>query len=1026
MYTIEKWRNAHLQPIDLASNEEGITTASCSEESTIEQNNQHNPVKRKFAYLIPRKGTPVEVEVDKEMEDVQTNASNVCTVKQEEMLLDEEVCSCTLQMEDMISSSRREGTRDSQWAAEMEVEYEMQVGLVLEPLLKIQEELLKEIEICEMPIEKQVVLVKNEEQFELGLNSLSKIQKELAVEIFHVSKFPFESRFRHRMPTEDWNSELHVADASGMIHHQLRPPDEVVDDMREFSLTHENHQPLLFKAMMKEEKQETGLHSKVLIPKAEPLPLPAKRKVMPGRLDSKRKPKAKKKGSSADNTSFLGHIIHGVVDGSFDAGYLLTVRVGDTDTVLRGLVFEPGLCVPISEVNDIAPNVKLTQREKNVPFSEALHATNAMTHGQHGHNTMLPAPVSNAVASSYFATLEKIGSERINMECCQQLATPSQSTSISEDISRLPSSVTVPNLPVVSSLSVKNQIEPPANVGSDQTYALAIQMNAGPSTTTFISKADSRLSSAAASVYGAFKSVKLQGQMEFPAMIGAAKTNIVPQPGAIPSKFTTCSQLLPVSIPIPDAVATSSVPVQTETKLSATTKSGQTDMLTSPDTTSSKSTSISEAGTGFTSSMCKLDASAASSIHAQNQLGYTVCFGSCQTDMANTQPDPVPLKCTSMGIAIPSLISEADTGFTSFAASSICAQNQMGHSVCFGSCQTDTTNPQSDPVSLKPHCASMGVSIPSLMSGAYATQTASNWAEKMEPPKVTGSSQTDVMVPQGNAIPLTPLFVSQAFSCIPSTLLTLDNLSESSDNALNQVAAPMMSSGQSDVAFSQHNAIPSKFISVSQDMPVPPIPMFVQYTQATSVLQDKMESAVLIASGQTGKVFSQSDVILPKHISVPKDSSYSEKVGHSDLSEQVCDSIKVTGTQMDVDKGKVFSQSDVILPKHISVPKDSSYSEKVGQKFISVSQDMPVPPIPMFVQYTQATSVLQDKMESAVLIASGQTGKVFSQSDVILPKHISVPKDSSYSEKVGHSDLSEQVCDSIKGTGTQMDVDKGA
>ncbi|XP_057829415.2 uncharacterized protein LOC131040491 [Cryptomeria japonica] len=726
--------------------------------------------------------------------------------------------------------------------------------------------------------------------------------------------------------------------------------------------------------MMKEEKQETGLHSKVLIPKAEPLPLPAKRKVMPGRLDSKRKPKAKKKGSSADNTSFLGHIIHGVVDGSFDAGYLLTVRVGDTDTVLRGLVFEPGLCVPISEVNDIAPNVKLTQREKNVPFSEALHATNAMTHGQHGHNTMLPAPVSNAVASSYFATLEKIGSERINMECCQQLATPSQSTSISEDISRLPSSVTVPNLPVVSSLSVKNQIEPPANVGSDQTYALAIQMNAGPSTTTFISKADSRLSSAAASVYGAFKSVKLQGQMEFPAMIGAAKTNIVPQPGAIPSKFTTCSQLLPVSIPIPDAVATSSVPVQTETKLSATTKSGQTDMLTSPDTTSSKSTSISEAGTGFTSSMCKLDASAASSIHAQNQLGYTVCFGSCQTDMANTQPDPVPLKCTSMGIAIPSLISEADTGFTSFAASSICAQNQMGHSVCFGSCQTDTTNPQSDPVSLKPHCASMGVSIPSLMSGAYATQTASNWAEKMEPPKVTGSSQTDVMVPQGNAIPLTPLFVSQAFSCIPSTLLTLDNLSESSDNALNQVAAPMMSSGQSDVAFSQHNAIPSKFISVSQDMPVPPIPMFVQYTQATSVLQDKMESAVLIASGQTGKV---------------------------------------------------FSQSDVILPKHISVPKDSSYSEKVGQKFISVSQDMPVPPIPMFVQYTQATSVLQDKMESALLIASGQTGKVFSQSDVILPKHISVPKDSSYSEKVGHSDLSEQVCDSIKVTGTQMDVDKG-
>ncbi|GLJ36929.1 hypothetical protein SUGI_0746670 [Cryptomeria japonica] len=92
---------------------------------------------------MPRKGTPAKVEVDKEMEDVQTNASNVCTIKQEEMLLDEEVHSCMLQMEEMISSTRREGTCDSQWAAKMEVEYEMQVGLVLEPLLKIQEELLK-------------------------------------------------------------------------------------------------------------------------------------------------------------------------------------------------------------------------------------------------------------------------------------------------------------------------------------------------------------------------------------------------------------------------------------------------------------------------------------------------------------------------------------------------------------------------------------------------------------------------------------------------------------------------------------------------------------------------------------------------------------------------------------------------------------------------------------------------------------------------------------------------------------------
>jgi hypothetical protein len=60
--------------------------------------------------------------------------------------------------------------------------------------------------------------------------------------------------------------------------------------------------------------------------------------------------------SFPDNT-FVGQSVHGVLDGSFDAGYLLMVRVGDTDTVLRGVVFDPGMSVPISKENDIAPNV---------------------------------------------------------------------------------------------------------------------------------------------------------------------------------------------------------------------------------------------------------------------------------------------------------------------------------------------------------------------------------------------------------------------------------------------------------------------------------------------------------------------------------------------------------------------------------------------------------------------------------------------------------------------------------------------
>lgn len=62
MYTIEKSWDSHLQLINLVSKEEGITTTSNSEDSTIEHNNQCNTIERKFAYLIPDKEAPVKTE----------------------------------------------------------------------------------------------------------------------------------------------------------------------------------------------------------------------------------------------------------------------------------------------------------------------------------------------------------------------------------------------------------------------------------------------------------------------------------------------------------------------------------------------------------------------------------------------------------------------------------------------------------------------------------------------------------------------------------------------------------------------------------------------------------------------------------------------------------------------------------------------------------------------------------------------------------------------------------------------------
>jgi len=67
------------------------------------------------------------------------------------------------------------------------------------------------------------------------------------------------------------------------------------------------------------------------------------------------------------NNAMVGQLVSGVIEAVFDAGYLLSVRVGDSDTTLRGLVFKPGRYVPLSPENDVAPSVPMIQRTE-VPF----------------------------------------------------------------------------------------------------------------------------------------------------------------------------------------------------------------------------------------------------------------------------------------------------------------------------------------------------------------------------------------------------------------------------------------------------------------------------------------------------------------------------------------------------------------------------------------------------------------------------------------------------------------------------------
>ncbi|GLU23293.1 hypothetical protein SLE2022_393130 [Rubroshorea leprosula] len=84
-------------------------------------------------------------------------------------------------------------------------------------------------------------------------------------------------------------------------------------------------------------------------------------------LDSAKKTKQSVSTSNAPNDDMVGQVVSGVIDGLFDAGYLLNVKVADTDTFLRGVVFLPGQFTPITAANDVAPHAKMYHR-KEIPI----------------------------------------------------------------------------------------------------------------------------------------------------------------------------------------------------------------------------------------------------------------------------------------------------------------------------------------------------------------------------------------------------------------------------------------------------------------------------------------------------------------------------------------------------------------------------------------------------------------------------------------------------------------------------------
>lgn len=75
------------------------------------------------------------------------------------------------------------------------------------------------------------------------------------------------------------------------------------------------------------------------------------------------RPRKDENSTPKPDMNLVGKVVTGVIEGSFDAGYLLNVKVKDSDTQLRGLVFIRGRVTPITPENDVAPLVKMYGRE---------------------------------------------------------------------------------------------------------------------------------------------------------------------------------------------------------------------------------------------------------------------------------------------------------------------------------------------------------------------------------------------------------------------------------------------------------------------------------------------------------------------------------------------------------------------------------------------------------------------------------------------------------------------------------------
>ncbi|KAJ8560992.1 hypothetical protein K7X08_027182 [Anisodus acutangulus] len=91
---------------------------------------------------------------------------------------------------------------------------------------------------------------------------------------------------------------------------------------------------------------------------------------------------------NAANDGMIGQAVTGVIEATLDAGYVLSVRIGDSNTNFRGIVFKPGHFDPVTAENDVAPNVQMIKRND-------IHLPSRNQVQVHGHDQSLNRPQLN-------------------------------------------------------------------------------------------------------------------------------------------------------------------------------------------------------------------------------------------------------------------------------------------------------------------------------------------------------------------------------------------------------------------------------------------------------------------------------------------------------------------------------------------------------------------------------------------------------------------------------------------------------